>query len=307
MQQSGRETMAGGEQSYEKGVGIVLLATFGWSLSGLFVRVMPEFDGWQINCWRGFWTCISLLCFLVLQYGSEVFSHFRRIPPVALLLSAGFFAFGSTMYVISLTLASVAVVSVIGATSPLFTGLFSPWATGEKPGMASWIAAVLALAGMAVIGWDKLEDGHLGVMLVCLLVPFCFAAQTLTLRRWSNIDMVPAICFGGLVSFLGAGFDGFFFHPGGGFAVSLRGLAILLLMAVIQLAMPLVFYVRGAKSVPAITLSLIVMLDAVINPFWPWLFVGEVPEGAALMGGAIVIVAVLVSIFGDRIFRRVAA
>ena len=296
--------MAGEQQSYGRGIGFVLMATLGWSLSGLFVRFMPELDGWQINCWRGFWTCTALLCFLVAQYGSEAFSLFRRIPLAALLLSAGFFAFGSTMYVISLTLASVGVVSVIGATSPLFAGLFSPWVTGERPGVASWVAALLAVAGTAVIGWDKLEGGHLGALLICLLVPFCFASQTLTLRRWSNIDMVPAICFGGLVSFLGAGLVGFFFHSGGGFAVSFRGVALLALMAVVQLAIPLVFYAKGARSVPAITLSLIAMLDAVLNPLWPWIFVGEIPERPAFIGGAVILFAVFISIFGDRIFKR---
>jgi drug/metabolite transporter, DME family len=295
------------EQSYGRGIGFVLMATLGWSLSGLFVRFMPELDGWQINCWRGFWTCTSLLCFLVSQYGSEAFGLFRRIPLAALLLSAGFFAFGSTMYVISLTLASVGVVSVIGATSPLFAGLFSPWVTGERPGVASWIAALLAVAGTAVIGWDKLQGGNLGTLLICLLVPFCFASQTLTLRRWSNIDMVPAICFGGLVSFLGAGIVGFFFHSGGGFAVSFKGVGLLALMAVVQLAIPLVFYAKGARSVPAVTLSLIAMLDAVLNPLWPWIFVGEVPERPAFIGGAVILLAVLISIFGDRIFKRAMA
>jgi drug/metabolite transporter, DME family len=295
------------QQSYGKGIGFVLLATLGWSLSGLFVRFMPELDGWQINCWRGFWTFTALLCFLVLQYGSDAFSLFRRIPTTALLLSAGFFAFGSTMYVISLTLASVGVVSVIGATSPLFAGFFGPWVTGERTGIASWIAALLAVAGVSVIGWDKLEGGHLGALLVCLLVPFCFASQTLTLRRWSNIDMVPAICFGGLVSFLGAGTVGFFFHAGGGFAVSFKGVALLALMAVVQLAIPLVFYAKGARSVPAVTLSLIAMLDAVLNPLWPWLVVGEVPERPAFIGGAVILLAVLISIFGERIFKRAVA
>jgi drug/metabolite transporter, DME family len=287
------------QQSYGKGILFVLLATLGWSLSGLFVRFMPELDGWQINCWRGFWTCVALMCFLVLQYGSEAFVIFRRIPLTALLLSSGFFAFGSTMYVISLTLASVAVVSVIGATSPLFAGVLSPWFTGERPGLPSWIAALLAIAGVAVIGWDKLNGGHLGALLVCLIVPFCFAAQTVILRRYAKIDMVPAICFGGLLSFLGAGLVGFFFHSGGGFAVSFKAMALLALMAVVQLAIPLVFYARGAKSVPAITLSLIAMLDAVLNPLWPWIFVGEVPERSAFVGGSIIIVAVVISIFGN--------
>jgi drug/metabolite transporter, DME family len=165
----------------------------------------------------------------------------------------------------------------------------------------------LAVAGVAVIGWDKLGGGHFGALLVCLLVPFCFASQTLTLRRYSNLDMVPAICFGGLVSFLGAGVVGFFFHSGGGFAVNFQEAGLLALMAVVQLAIPLVFYARGARSVPAVTLSLIAMLDAVLNPLWPWIVVGEVPEQPAFIGGGVILFAVLISIFGDRFFRRATA
>jgi drug/metabolite transporter (DMT)-like permease len=60
----------------------------------------------------------------------------------------------------------------------------------------------------------------------------------------------------------------------------------------------------GARAVPAITLALISMLDAVINPFWPWLFVGEVPERASLIGGSIVLVAVLLSVVGSPILSK---
>ena len=52
------------------------------------------------------------------------------------------------------------------------------------------------------------------------------------------------------------------------------------------------------------TLSLIVMLDAVVNPLWPWLFVGEMPGTPAFIGGAIIIGAVTISIIGGRWMAR---
>ncbi len=291
-------------QTYSRGVSFVLLATLGWSLSGLFVRFMPELSGWQINCWRGFWTFVSILCYIVLTYGNDTLKIFRRVPTVALLLSAGFFAFGSTMYVTSLTLVSTAVVSVIGATSPLFTGLLSPWVTGERPGWAAWFAAILALVGMGVIAWNGLEAGNVAGILVSLLVPLCFALQTLTLRRYRAVDMTPGICIGGLMAFVGAGFAGFFFQAGGGFDVPLKYVGLLACMALLQLAIPLIWYAKGARSVPAITLSLISMLDAVLNPLWPWMVVNEVPERAAFIGGAIIIAAVLLSVLGPYLHKR---
>jgi drug/metabolite transporter (DMT)-like permease len=290
-----------GRQGYGEGISFVLLATLGWSLSGLFVRLMPGLDGWQLNCWRGFWMAVALLCYLVVVYGRDLWSRFRAIPVLALCFSAGFFALGSTLYVTSLTLVSTATISVIGASSPIFTGILSPWVTGERPGAAAWLAAALAMVGVGIIAWSKIEGGNALGIFISVLVPMTFAGQTLALRRYRGVDMTPAICAGGFLSFIAAGLLGFLAgHAGGGFEVGLRELLLLALMGPLQLSIPLVFYIKGARSVPAVTLSLIAMLDAVLNPLWPWLFVGERPEASSFMGGAVIILAVLISIFGGR-------
>jgi drug/metabolite transporter, DME family len=291
-------------QTYSQGVIFVLIATLGWSLSGLFVRLMPELNGFQINCWRGFWTSVSILCYLILVYGNRTGEVFRAIPPVALILSAGFFAFGSTMYVTSLTLVSTAVISVIGATSPIFAGLLSPAMTGERAGLASWIAALLALGGMGYIAWEHLEAGHWLGILVCLTVPASFAFQTLMLRRYRKVDMVPAICVGGVLAFIFSGLAGFFMNAGGGFNIGPKHMGLLAAMAVLQLSIPLIFYAKGAKTVPAITLALLSMMDGVLNPLWPWLFLEEVIKDSELIGGAVIAFAVLLSIFGANITNR---
>ena len=302
--------MGTSEQSYGTGVFFVFLATIGWSLSGVFVRIMPGLDGWQLNCWRGYWMAVALMVYLVAVYGRGAYRKFLDIPRVALIASALFFALGSTLYVSSLTMVSTATVSVIGATSPLFAALLSPWVTGEKPGFEAWIAAGLALLGVGVIAWDGLEAGRstLGLIL-SICVPMAFAGQTLALRKYRNVDMVPAICLGGIMSFFIAGILGFTAgHAGGGFDVGLREVLLLAAMATLQLAIPLVLYIKGAHSVPAVTLTLIAMLDAVINPMWPWIFVGEKPGEAAFLGGAIIVGAVLISVFGRKLYNsRTAA
>lgn len=291
---------------YGAGILFVLSATVGWSLAGVFVRFLPGLDGWQINCWRGFWMSVFLLVYLVAVYGRDTLARFRAIPLFALCATAAFFTAGSTLYVTSLTLAGTATVSVIGALSPIFTGLLSPWITQERPSLASWAAAFMALAGVGVIAWDSISGGNLLGILVALLVPISFAAQTVTLRRFRGFDMVPAICVGGFATFLIAGAMGYLFggHSAGGFEVDLWQLLLLALMGPLQLSIPLIFYARGAQAVPAVTLSLIVMLDAVLNPFWSWLGVGEVPSESAFIGGAIIIGAVVISIFGDRWLER---
>ena len=137
--------MTDSKQGFGLGVVYVLLANLGWSLSGLFVRLMPGLSGWQINCWRGFWMAVALLCYAVVMHGRETGRIFNIIPRFAMFWSAVCFAVGTTLYVTSLTLNTTAAVSVIGATSPLFTGLLSPWITGEKPGILNWLATLIAL------------------------------------------------------------------------------------------------------------------------------------------------------------------
>lgn len=296
--------MTAKDQSYAQGVIYILLAELGWSLSGIFVRFMPGLNGWQINCWRGFWMAVALLVYLVARYGRALPAMFRAVPLIAMCLSAGFFATGTTFYVTSLTLVSTATVSVIGASSPIFTGLLSPWITGERPGAAAWIAASLAMLGVAIIAWHQLGAGNPVGLAVSLMVPISFAAQTLALRRFRHVDMIPAICVGGFLAFVIAGVLGFTAKPGGGFAIGPREMLLLAAMGPLQLSAPLVFYAKGAFSVPAVTLSLIVMLDAVLNPFWPWLILGETPDRASFIGGAVIVGAVLISIFGGRWMSR---
>jgi drug/metabolite transporter (DMT)-like permease len=188
----------------------------------------------------------------------------------------------------------------VAASAPIFTGLLSPWITAERPSVMAWLAAALALFGVAITAWHGLETGNLAGTLISLLVPISFACQTLTLRRFSGGDMVPALCAGGFATFLVAGLLG-------GFQVTPSEMLILVLMGPLQLSIPLILFARGAKSVPAITLSLIVMLDVVLNPLWAWLGAGEVPAGAAYLGGAVVIAAVLISILGGARSARALA
>jgi drug/metabolite transporter, DME family len=289
------------------GIIYVLLATLGWSLSGLFVRLMPELDGWQINCWRGLWMAIGLMVYLLITHKGGIIGQITAIPFSVLLTSALCFAIGTTFYVWSLTLISTATVSVIGATSPLITALLSPWITGEKPPVLAWISAVLALLGMGVIAKSGFELGHVHGLLLSFCVPFTFALQTLLLRRHRDHDMMVAICFGGFLAFILAGLGSLVIGHASAFAINSHSFILLMLMGPVQLSIPLIFFGLGAKQLPAMMLSLIAMLDAVINPFWPWLFLGEKPEASSLMGGAIVLGAVLLVIIGTQFMPRKVA
>jgi drug/metabolite transporter, DME family len=302
-------------EHFSSGVFFVLLATLGWSLSGIFVRYLQHqsaepITGWQINCWRGYWMALAIFCYLILIYGNSLPERVRQLPRQALWTSAICFAIGTTFYVMSVTLADVATVSVIGAMSPLITALLSPWITGERPSIFIAFAAIMAFAGAAVIGWNEFQGVKIAGTITSFAVPFTFAVQTLLLRRYRHLDLMPAIGIGGAMAFVGAGLAPVLFNAFGtfdpplklGFDIDVRSLLILALMGPIQLAIPLIFYARGARHVPGVVLALLSMTDAILNPLWPWLLGFEkFPERWTIIGGAIILGAVLLSIVSGRI------
>jgi drug/metabolite transporter (DMT)-like permease len=281
-------------RQYLLGILLVVLATVGWSLAGVFVRFLPDLNGWQINCWRGLSLSISLLVYLIAAYGRDWRLRFSAVPVPAMIAGSGFFAVGSTLYVTSLTLTSTANVSCIGAMSPLFVAAMSGLLLRERPHPMIWFAAVLALLGVALIVGDGLVRGNWLGSVVAVVVAMCFAGQTITLRRYRSVDMMPAICVGGLLVFAAAALRG------DGLSVPPADIALLGLMGPVQLAIPLILFARSARYVQAATLSLIALLDAVLNPFWSWLGVGETPTAGAFLGGAIILGAVALGIFAGR-------
>ncbi len=288
------------ETDYARGIGLLLVATLGWSLSGIFVRLLPELDGWQINCWRGIATAVTLSAFLLMVHGRNTIAHVRSVPWQAMVIYAAFFMLGSTLYVTSLTLASTATVAAIGAMAPIVTAILGFVLIGERPGLATWIAAVIAVAGVAIIFRDGLVAGHWLGVVAAITTNIIFSLQLILLRRYRGVDMTPAVVLGGIATFLVGGLIG------NGLVIPEGTLGLVLVMGVVQLALPAILFVRGARSVPAVTISLVVLFEAVLNPLWTYIGVGEVPSADAMIGCAIIISAVLMSVIaGARIARSV--
>jgi drug/metabolite transporter, DME family len=292
-------------RAYFRAVLVTLGATAFWSLSGVFVRWLPtELDGWQINAWRGLSAGFALLAYLAIVYRRDTWRRFRAIEPKALAATVGFYAIGSTFYVISLTLTSTANVACLTATAPIFAAILSPLVTGERPGAVAWVAAAIAITGVVVVVGGEIRDGANFGSLVALFVAFCFAGQTVVLRRFRAVDMVPAICIGSFVIFAVIAPVKLLASAGHGLDIGWHSLGIIAIMGVVQLALPLALYTYGARFLPAVPLTLIALLDVLFNPFWAWLGAGEHPPAGAYLGGALIVSAVVASVLAGRRVAR---
>lgn len=280
-----------GLQGNTRGLLLVAGATLFWSLSGVFVRWLPEVPHWTFNAWRGLGMALAMLVWMLLHYRSGLRALLAATDPRSVLISGGCFAVGSTLYILSMQLASVAAVSCIAATSGLFAALLARAWLGERAGPVFYGAMLLAIAGVAVIALGESGASFSGLAgsLVALLVAITFAAQSVSLRRYRALGMEPAMFAGGLTVFVVLSLAvGLAPIPGG-------QIAMLLFMGAIQLALPLVLFMRGARHLPAAQLVLVSMADALLNPLWVWLVHGEVPAAAVFAGGALVLLAIAVN------------
>jgi len=241
---------------------------------------------------------VSVLVYLALRDGVGFGEAFRRMPIGASLAVALFFAISSTLYVTALTLAPVANVSALVALSPLFVAVLSRSFTGEKVNTIIWSGTLLSLAGVIFVMRDGIQAGYWVGNVVALLVAVGFAGQTISLRRFREFDIVPAIFLGGFLVFLVAGF------VGGGFRIGIREAFILAAMGPLQLGIPLILFVIAARSVPAVTLALIALLDVGLNPLWARITSDEEPTGDALIGATAIVAAVVLSIVGGLWIAR---
>ncbi len=283
---------------YPLGVVMVLAGGGCLSLGGLLYRHVETGDVWLISTYRSIGFFAVILGFLLLRYRGRILKPFLATGRGGLLVTVCM-GFGSMLYLFSISLTTVANVMFILATAPLVTAVLAWILLRERVRPVVWLAMAVALSGIAVMVGGGLGSGRLAGNVVALGAVFAFAGMVITVRRAKTVDMVPAVCLGGL---LGAAASA---ALAGGLAISGHDLGIALLLGVVQVGAGFLLITLGTRYVPAGEVALLAQSEIVLAPIWVWIFINEVPGTATLIGGALVLTAV----FGSAIvqLRREAA
>ena len=83
-------------------------------------------------------------------------------------------------------------------------------------------------------------------------------------------------------------------------AVGPTDLMVFALFGLFQVSLGLTFFTLGSRLLPSGQASLIATLETPLMPFWVWLAFQEVPSVRALIGGALVMGAVIGDIVADN-------
>ena len=284
--------MAGPQSQHRTGIALVVAAAIAWSTAPFFTRLLP-FDSWTILFWRGLFGGTLIAVLLVLMQGRAGLRDLTGIGKAGWLI-ASLSTLGMVAFIPSLQLTDVSNVAIIIATGPFVTAALAWIWLKEVPRLRTVLASVVALCGVGIIvGHARIGSDILGIALACFMT-LVIAAMTVTIRRHKNTPMVAAAA---LSNFLGSIVSIPFAH--GIIGVSGHDLFILAMFGFFQVALGLSLFVLGSRLLPSGQAALISTLETPLMPFWIWVAFQQVPSSRTLVGGALVMAAVIADIVGD--------
>lgn len=267
------------------GVVMVLLGGTCLSTAGVLLRYIESANGWQILFYRGMFFFLTMVIFLIVRYRGRFLSvlYATGRPGIFLGVTLGL---ASVLYIFGILSTTVANVVFIISAAPLITALLARLILGERPSAGTWAAMLAALCGVGLMVGDGLAGGGLFGVLCALGVAVSFAALLITLRLRKGIDMLPALCIGGLVSAVIA------VMMTNDLSISLRDMAICFTLGTVQFGGGFILITLGARYLLAAETALLSLTETVLAPLWVWLAISETPSVLTLAGGAVVITAV---------------
>jgi drug/metabolite transporter (DMT)-like permease len=268
---------------------LMIAAELCWATAGVMVRSQSVTNGWEITWWRSFFMVLFLL--VVLRVRGSIVQQLRAAG-VAGLVSGLLLAIMMVCFIIAISRTNVANVLIIAATSPFFAALLGYLFLREQVPMRTWLAMLVAFAGMALTFADGVSMGGVAGILIAFAIPVAYGFNIIILRRMhASVDMVPALMLGGLLSALLA------FPFSLPFTAAAADLAWLGLMGVLQLGIGCILMMRAVRHLSAAEIGLFSPLEAIFGTLSVWLLIGEHPGIAALYGGLMVVGALVVNEF----------
>jgi drug/metabolite transporter (DMT)-like permease len=277
--------------SHNRAVLLMVVVTLMWSTAGVVSRHLEHAQRFEVTFWRSFFTVLSLLVILPLTQGRGVFARMRH-GGAALWFSGLCWCGMFTFFMVALMLTTVANVLVTMSLTPLFTALGARIFIGHRIALRTWIAIVVAGCGIAYMYGNQLGQGiSLAGTLMALCVPISGASNwTITQHAHAqghDVDLIPAVLIGAVLSSL------ITLPLAWPFQASVHDLWLLSGLGLFQLAIPCVLVVMCARVLKAPEVALLGLLEVIFGILLAWIGAGEAPGPEVLLGGSLVIGALV--------------
>ena len=275
---------------------LVFMGAVCLSFGGLIVKSFEGANLWQILFWRQTFFAIIVALYLVITYKKDFFKSFYN-SGLSGLIGGLFLGVGFAAYVFSMYTTTVANTNFIITTETIFLAVFGYFFLKEKINLITFIAIILGMLGVLLILGNSLSiqtsEQFIG-NIVAFIMPISFAILVIIIRKYPNVDMIPAQFTAGIF----AAIIGYVIA--GKLSISLHDLLLASLAGFFQIGFGFIFITIGAQTTPSAVVGILMLTEAVFGPLWAWLFINEIPPSSVLLGGGIIIFSILFQTFFSK-------
>ncbi len=272
--------------AHSRGVLLVFAATVAWSASGIYARLLTT-DAWTAIAWRSLFAAIFLIVPMVLFGGAGTRRQWKKTFGPAGLALIACQTISQAAFLGAYYTTSVANVAVIYATAPFIAAVLGWLLLKEPIAWRAMVAGLVCLIGVAIIISASMGAGRIIGDLLALLMTVTFAVVIVVPRLEPELPAMPPIFISALLAFV-------IFAPfGSGGTLDAHNLLVLAAFGATNFSIALVLFIMGARYLPPAESALIGTTEVVMTPVWVWLLFSERPPVATLIGGGVILAAVL--------------
>jgi len=273
---------------------IVLIAGVFWSFGPLVVRHIDnaQLIPWQYLFFRGSVIFLVLNIYLFFAEGQKFIGNYSRIG-LSGLIGGVSLGIANISFILSITTTTAAVTMMMLATQPFVAAILAYIFLKEKISKTTFIAITVAAAGIIFMSLDSKGEGTLFGLINGLLSSLGFAGFTVSLRWRKNTPKFTTVAIAGI--FCSAVAILVLLFNDSSILISLKNSSLSALHGFL-VCTGLILFSMKSKYLPATDLTLLSLTEVLGGIFWvwlPWLGINEVPSVNTLIGGAIIISAII--------------
>jgi len=271
----------------------VFAAAFLWSTGGLFIK-WTTLGGLELSFWRSLFA-IFTVAFFTRHEGFRL----NRLTAVASVL----YAVLLILFVMATKTTTAANAIFLQYTAPVYLLILEPIIYKERFRSRDLTTVLVCLGGMALFFVGQLRPQDITGNIFALTSGFCFALYFLSLRhpRAREVNRASSVIYGNTLAVLMTA-------PWGLAAITsltMHDLIGVAYLGVIQLGVSYTLFTMGmSRGVRSLDAGIVCYIEPVLNPVWVFLVLNERPSAWALLGGAIIIVAVICHMLLDARGKR---
>lgn len=275
------------------GIFLALLGALILTPDTLLMR-LSELTGGQMVAWRAtqagsIFFIIGLFPFILSRSGVKPKIWRKSFVSLVFVQMANVFCFAYGIY-----LAPVAIVLIAVATVPVFSIILGAVVLKEAVDMRTWAIVFIVFFGvtLSVMGdinsYDIFNLSSVLGGLCGLVVAFSLACNFVIIRKDKEVAFPLALGTGGIL----CGLLAFYFWPSAS-EINLKGIFYISITGLLILPISFILLSRASRMTPASNVSIIMLLETILGPLWVWTFTNESPQSLTIIGGIIVILALI--------------